>query len=200
MIIALLCAALAAPPAEARTAAPAALPETAPPEPSLVETQEAATRTAAGEADDDASRVARARRAHWAPVVHGQVGGKDDERARRGAYRGQPISEDDTAVGHSWAVVATWDLAQLVYAHDETQLALAHAHLARLRRQAADEAAELWLERRKRLLTFRKIAAGPDRAEAALLVLHLTAELDALTGGLFHELLLREQAELEPKP
>lgn len=199
MIIALLCAALAAPPLPARPGEASAAPEGAPSEPSLVEAQEAASRTAAGEADDDAARVARARKAHWAPVLRGQAGGKDDERARRGVSRGQPISLDDTGVGHSWVVVATWDLAQLIFAHDETQLALAHAHLARLRRQAADDAAELWLERHKQVSALRRLAAGPDRDEAALGLLDLTARLDALTGGLFHELLLREQADLEPK-
>ena len=147
--------------------------------------------------------------------MRGQFGGKDDERTRRGQYRGQPLDEDDVDVGHSWAVVATWDLAQLVYSHDEAQLVLAHAHLARLRRQAADEAAQVWTERRRRLAALRKLSAGADRGaergaehgaehgadrdEAALVLLRLTAELDALTGGLFHELLLREQAELEPK-
>src|ERR671934_25888 len=38
------------------------------PEPGLAETQAAAARRAAGEAAEDASRSARARSAHWAPV------------------------------------------------------------------------------------------------------------------------------------
>jgi len=51
---------------------------------------------------------------------------------------------------HTWSVTLTWDFAQLVYAREESQLALAHVHLARVRREAADRAASLWVERRQK--------------------------------------------------
>lgn len=163
-------------------------------EPGLEETQQAAARTAAGEAADDASRAQRARRAHWAPVVRGQVGFKQDERARRGVFRNAPLLEDDTGDGRVWAVALQWDLAQVIYAREESSLALTHAHLARLRSEAAAQAARLWTERRLKQLSLSSAPPGAQRLAAALELMALTAGLDALAGGLFHEALAREEA------
>jgi hypothetical protein len=171
-------------------------------EPGLEETQQAAAHRAAGDTADDASRTVRARRAHWAPVLHAQLGFKQDDKARRGVFRSAPLIEDDTGDGRAFGVVLQWDLAQVIYAREESALALAHAHLARLRSEAMAQAAKLWTQRRLKRLS---LPSGAPRLAAALELLNLTAELDALTGGLFHDALAREEAECaslsgEPKP
>jgi hypothetical protein len=134
------------------------------------------------------------RNAHWAPVVRGQAGWRDDQRSRRGEFRLAPLIEDDTGSARTWVVTVQWDLSQIIYAREESQLALAHAHLARLRREAAEKAGQLWVERTRARAALAGIEPGPRRLEAQLALLRLTAQLDALTGGLFREALSREEA------
>ena len=165
-----------------------------PPEPGLAQTQEAAARAAGGSAADDSSREARARRAHWAPQLRGQAQVRDDERSREGEFRLAPLREQDLAAGHAWSVVLAWDFSQIVYAREESQLALAHAQLARARREAAGRAAQLWIDRRQQRERWLAQPPGPLRAEACFAELRLTAELDALTSGLFRDALSREEA------
>ena len=164
-------------------------------EPGLEETQQAAPLKAAGDPAGDASRTLRARRAHWAPVLRGQLGFKQDDRARRGVIRNAPLVEDDTGDGRALGVVLQWDFAQLIYSRDESQLALAHAHLARLRTDAATQAGKLWTQRRLKRLSVSSSPPGPQRLAASLELLDLTAQLNALTGGLFHDALAREEGE-----
>ncbi len=185
-------AALAAPPSGAEDFS----------QPRLAEVQAAAARKAAADAADDASRTSRARNAHWAPVVRGQAGWKDDVRSRRGEFRLAPLIEDDTGAARAWAVTVIWDFSQVIYAREESQVALAHSHLARLRREAAERAGVLWVDRVRARVALAGIPPGPRRLEAQLEMLRLTAELDALTGGLFRDALAREEricTELEEK-
>jgi len=165
-------------------------------EPTLIEVQAAAARTAGGSVADDARRTARLRASHWAPVLRGELLRKEDARSRVGELRGYPLRQDDATVAHTWAVTLTWDFAQLVYAREETQLALAHVHLARVRREAAAKTASLWVERRQTRESLR-LLSGAARREAALDALRLAAELDALTGGLYRDIVATEQAALE---
>jgi hypothetical protein len=160
-------------------------------EPGLLDAQEAAARVAAGSAGEDRSRAGRARGAHWAPQLRVQALVRDDDRLRTGEFRLAPVREQDVSGGRSWSVTLTWDFAQVVFAREETQLALAHAHLARLRREAADRAAVLWSERQQA----RWLWASLRTREACLALLRLTAQLDALTGGLFREAAEREEAD-----
>lgn len=160
----------------------AAAPESQ--EPGLLRTQEAAAKAAGGTAAADAARLARARLSHWAPQIRGQLDGKDDARTRDGEFRLAPLKENDLGASRGWSVGVVWDFSQVIFAREETQLALAHAHLARLRDQSAERAAALWLER------MRAKRAKVD----CLQLLQLTAELDALTAGLFHEVVEREEA------
>jgi hypothetical protein len=165
-------------------------------EPTLLEAQAAAARTAAGSASSDADRSARLRASHWAPALRGQLLRRDDVRSRAGEYRGYPIRQDDAAAAHTWAITLTWDFAQLLYAREESQLALAHVHLARVRREAAEKAASLWIERREKRASLRELS-GAARREAVLDALRISAELDALTGGLYRDIVAREEAEIE---
>jgi len=163
-------------------------------EPGLPEAQAAAQRTAGGTAADDAARTARLRRSHWAPVLRGEILRRDDLRDRVGEVRGYPLRQQDWGAAATWSVTLTWDFAQLVYAREESQLALAHVHLARVRREAADRAAALWVERRQKRASMDALGGAAWR-EAALELLRVTAELDAVTGGLYRDLLAREEAE-----
>jgi uncharacterized protein YjiS (DUF1127 family) len=164
-------------------------------EPTLVEVQAAAARLAAGDAADDASRTSRLRASRLAPVVRGELIGKTDDRTRRGEYRLAPLREDDASEGRTWGIVLTWDLAQLVYSREEGQLALAHQHLARVRREAALQAAKLWIERRQKCAALQRLS-GPVRREAEFDLLRTTAELDALTGGLYREAVAEAEERL----
>jgi hypothetical protein len=163
-------------------------------EPGLLETQAAAARAAGGTDAEDASRVSRARLAHWAPQLRGQAQLKDDEKSRVGEFRLAPLREQDVGVGHAWAVVLAWDFSQVVYARDESQLALAHAHLSRLRREAAERAAQLFLERQRARALWLSAPPGPARLELCFAELRITAQLDALTNGLFRDAVSREEA------
>jgi uncharacterized protein YjiS (DUF1127 family) len=164
-------------------------------EPTLVEVQTAAARHAAGTFADDADRTSRLRASRLAPTVRGELIGKTDERTRRGEFRLAPLREDDASEARTWGVVVTWDLAQLVYSREEGQLALAHQHLARVRREVAFQAAKLWIERRQKCAALLKLS-GPLRREAHLDLLRITAELDALTGGLYREALAEAEERL----
>jgi hypothetical protein len=163
-------------------------------DPGLLEAQEAAARHAAGLASEDAGREARARTAHWAPQVRaqGSLRGSDDNRA--GQRYGSPLVEEDVAAVQTWSLSLSWDLSQVVFAKEETQLALARARLAELRREARCKAADLWVERQRELARFAGLAAGPQRFSACLTALRLTGELDALTFGLFRDAVERESA------
>lgn len=162
-------------------------------EPGLAETQDAAARAAGGVSADDASRLSRARLSHWAPELRGQAQLRDDERSRSGEYRLAPVKEQYLGTGHAWSVALSWDFAQVVYAREESQLALAHAQLARVRREAAQKAAQLWTDRRAARV--RWVTASPQaRGEACLALLRLTADLDALTAGLFREAVDAQEA------
>ena len=171
--------------------------EGAPPEPSVGEVQQAAARLAGGEAGEDASRTSRARAAHWAPVLHALVGRKDDAHVRDGQFRDAPVHLNDSGNSISWGISATWDLPQTIYSRDEAQLSHARLHLAKARLQAATEAARLFLDRREKLRALSGLPAGQVAARARLLleILRLTADLDARTGGLFHDALENEAAE-----
>ena len=173
---------------------PAGLSSEPEPEPGLGETAAAAARAAGGEAADDFSRESRARSAHWLPQLRTQALVRDDEKSRNGEYRLAPLHEQDLGAGHAWSVLLAWDFSQVVYAREESQLALAHAQLARARREAADKAAQLWIDRRVQRARWLSLSPGALRAEACFAELRLTAELDALTAGLFRDALSREEA------
>jgi hypothetical protein len=168
-------------------------------EPGLLELQEAAARAAGGTAIEDASRASRARLAHWAPQLRGQAQLRDDARSRLGEFRLAPLREQDASVGHAWAVVLAWDFSQVVYARDESQIALANAHLARLRREAAEKAAQLYVDRNRARARWLSQDSGPERTVACLDLLKLTADLDALTAGLLREAVASEERACREK-
>jgi hypothetical protein len=159
-------------------------------EPGRLATQEAAARLAGGSGAEDAARLARARNAHWAPQLRAQGGEREDERLRAGEFRAAPVREQDVGAGRNWSVTLSWDFAQLIFAREETQLALAQARLAHARREAAKRAGALWIERRQA----RALWLRTRTQESCFGLLQLTAELDALTAGLFHDVAEREES------
>jgi hypothetical protein len=163
-------------------------------DPGLLEVQEAAARVAAGLAADDASRESRARAAHWAPQLRAQGGAKTSDEFRTGQRYNAPLVEEDVGTGTNWSLLLSWDFAQVVYAREETQLALARAHLAAIRREARDKAAVLWIDRKRELAAWAAQPSGPQRLSSCLAALRLTAQLDAVTGGLYREALAKEEA------
>jgi hypothetical protein len=162
-------------------------------EPGMVEVQEAAARAAGGTSKEDASRASRARLAHWAPQLRGQAQLRDDAKSRLGEFRLAPLREQDVSVGRAWAVVLAWDFSQVVYARDESQIALANAHLARVRREAAEKAAQLYVDRHRARARWLSQEPGPERTVACFDLLKLTAELDALTAGLLRDAVASEE-------
>jgi hypothetical protein len=160
------------------------------PEPGLLETQEAAAKVAGGSSAEDAARVGRARAAHWIPQLRAQATAREDEKARAGEYRLAPLREQDVATGRTWLLMLSWDLSQVVFAREESQLALANAQLARARKEAAERAAQLWIERRMAQANWLAV----HTRDSCFALLRATAALVALTGGaLFREHAAREQ-------
>jgi len=159
-------------------------------EPGLLDTQEAAARVAGGSAALDAARLSRARAAHWAPQLRTQATLRADEKTRAGEFRLAPLLEQDAAAGRALLVALTWDFSQLIFAREETQLALAAAQLARVRREAAERAAQLWIDRQRA----QSIWLASGTRETCLGLLRLTAALAALTGGLYRDAAEREEA------
>jgi hypothetical protein len=159
-------------------------------EPGLLETQEAAARVAGGSAAQDAARLARARVAHWAPQIRGQAAAREEEKTRLGEFRLAPLREQDAGAGRNWALTVTWELSQVIFAREETQLVLAQIQLARVRREAADRAAQLWIERQRA----RALWTITRTRETCFALLRATAALVALSGGLFREAAAREEA------
>jgi hypothetical protein len=161
-------------------------------EPSLQDAQAAAARLAAGDAAGDASRVARARAAHWAPVVRGQLGGTTSEQTRDGVMYLDPLHWTNLGSATTWAVTLTWDLPSAIYARDENQLALSSVHLARVRREVVARTGLLYGSRKRKLAALRAQAgASPaTQLESALSLLETTA-------GLFAPALARVQARVD---
>ncbi|HUL59195.1 MAG TPA: hypothetical protein VLU43_07970 [Anaeromyxobacteraceae bacterium] len=186
-------AALAAPrlrppdaPPEAEGAADAlrALARASAGEPPIGEVQEAAARRAGGTDDPD---LARGRLAALLPRLSIEV--RHDQRSDRvaGLQGAGEVDYVRFAPGNAISVQATWELSRLVEPHPISEATRASSDRMRRRDEAVKRATELYFERRKLRLALlldppREIRA---RAEAEISLDRITAELDALTGGLY---------------
>jgi hypothetical protein len=158
-------------------------------EPSIAEVQVAAARHAEAATPDPAGLARRRRMAALLPRVTAQV------RHEENAYRVtglQGTSEVDylrSSPGTSYSLLATWELGDLVAATGEAAAAAAALARARRRDEAVHQATTLFFERRRRLAAL--LADPPPdaraRLEAELELARVTAELEALTGGLLAE-------------
>ena len=155
-------------------------------EPSIAAVQEAAARHAESATPDPAELARRRRLAALLPRLTAEV--RHEERDYR-VVGLQGTSEVDylrSSPGTSVALHATWELGDLVAATGEAAAAAAALARAKRRDEAVRQATSLHFERRRRLLALLS-DPPPDvraRLEAELELARVTAELDALTGGL----------------
>ncbi len=155
-------------------------------DPPVGQVQAAAARRVEAEVPDPALLAARRRVAAWLPRLQAEA--ERDERSYRvvGLQGTSEVDYARTSPGTRLSVRATWELPDLVASRGEPAAASAALSRARRRDEAVRRATELLYERRRRRL---QLALDPPaeplaRAEAELEVDRLTAELDALTGGL----------------
>lgn len=155
-------------------------------DPGIVEVQDAAAHVAerAIPAPDGLAR--RARLAALLPRFTAEY--RREERSYRvvGLQGSGEVDYTRLAPGSTVVVRATWELGELVAARGELAAASAEAERGRRRAEAVKRVTALYYERRRAQLALW--FAAPDgplaRAEAELEVDRLTADLDALTGGL----------------
>lgn len=114
---------------------------------------------------------------------------RHEERSHRvvGLQGSGEVDYLNLAPGTAVVLRATWDLGALVAARGELAAAQSAGEAARRRAEAVRRATALFYERRRALLALLLDPPGTERtrAEAEIDVDRMTAELDALTGGLF---------------
>lgn len=156
-------------------------------DPAVEEVQRAAAAQVRADAGALDSWERRARTAAWLPKLSLEY--RHDERATRVVGLNGNVESDYVrfSPGDQLAVRAAWDLDRLVFAPDELRAAATASQLMRRREEAVERATRLYFERRR--LRLRLALSPPDgaleRTESEIAIDAVTAELDALTGGLF---------------
>ncbi|HSN90480.1 MAG TPA: hypothetical protein VLS93_04570 [Anaeromyxobacteraceae bacterium] len=187
----LLAAALAGPPARAE-GAPApedlalrALARLAAGEPTAGDVQAAARRAEAS--GDPTSLPGRGRTAALLPRLTAEYRYGESTTHTLGLQGSGEVDYARFAPGSSILVRATWDLGELLSPPGELAALAAAADRARRRDEAVRRATALYFERaRLRLALVLDPPATPRAwAEAEIEIDRVTAELDALTGGLY---------------
>ncbi|BDG09053.1 hypothetical protein [Anaeromyxobacter paludicola] len=152
-------------------------------EPPIDVCQRAAARGLPGDPELAESWRVRARAAALVPQLSAEY--RHDERGR---WYG--VGSDDllrSAPADTFSVRATWTLAHLVFTPEEPRAVTAAAELSRRRQERVERVTRLYFHRRRLRLSLA--LSPPDepraRAELAVEIDEVTAELDALTGGLF---------------
>lgn len=172
-------------PAEVRAARAAALARIG--EPSVEAVQRAAAAQLDGEAEQLESLRRRARRSAWLPRLTAEVE-HDDRSTRVVGFTGSGESDYlRLSPGTRAGVRATWELDRLAFSRDELAVAEAQARAARQCRERVEQATRLFFLRLR--LKVELALAAPEgtleRLRSELELGRVTAELDALTGGLF---------------
>jgi hypothetical protein len=175
----------AAPPIEPEVAALRALARVAAADPDVEEVQRAAA-DGAGADPDRLGWSVRTRSAAWLPTLTLQA--SRAQRDTRVVGVTGTVESDYVRYTPSLelGVRAAWDLDRLVFARDETDAAWTAAKLRERRDERLRHATRLYYQRRRLLV---QLALEPPReplarAERENQVREITAELDALTGGL----------------
>jgi hypothetical protein len=156
-------------------------------EPGIAEVQEAAAREAERDGPSIDAFPGRSRLAALLPRLTTEY--RHDERSYRvvGLQGSGEVDYLRLAPGNTFLVRATWDLGSLVAAKGELAAFSAAQARARRRDAAVRRATAAFFDRRRVMLAL--LVDPPTtalaRAEAELALDRLTAELDALTGGLF---------------
>jgi hypothetical protein len=155
-------------------------------DPDVADVRAAAAREVDGGAASPQGWARRSRLAALLPRVTAEW--RHDEQAYRvvGLQASGEVDYQRLSPGTSFAVRASWDLGTLVAAREELAAGAAAAARAQRREEAVARATALFHERRRARLALLLAppATALARAEAALALDRITAELDALTGGL----------------
>jgi hypothetical protein len=189
--LALLSALAAAPPgvapARAEPDAYRALAAVSAGEPGIAEVQEAAAREAERGGPDIEGFPGRSRLSALLPRLTAEY--RREERSYRvvGLQGSSEVDYLRFNPGTAFIVRATWDLGTLVAAKGEIAGAYAASARAQRREAAVRRATAVFFDRRRAMLSLvlEPPVTALARAEAELAVDRLTAELDALTGGIF---------------
>lgn len=192
MLLPVLAALLAAPPAAAANTVsgadvPRLLARLAAADPPIDEVQRAAALRAAPSPGEAASWSGRARWASWLPRLTASY--RHDERSQHtlGLTSTAEVDYVRLAPGDEGRIQLTWNLADIAFSDAEVRTAEAAARAARLRSEAAEKATRLYFKRRG-LLAALWMAPPEDaaaRTAAELALDEVTAELDFITGGLY---------------
>lgn len=129
----------------------------------------------------------RVRTAAWLPRLSVEFR-REEHSTRTVGLTGTVESDYVRVTPGSWfGVRAAWDLDSLLFTADELRAAETAARLRRRREEAVQRVTRLYFQRlRLRLLLVLSPPANAlERAESELALETATAELDALTGGLY---------------
>ncbi len=156
-------------------------------EPGVAEVQRAAAREAHADPEELEAWRRRAGRAAWLPRLSAEVRREDRTYRITGLTGSGEVDYLRAAPGTVAVVRAVWELDALVFAAGEVRAAEAAARLLRHREDLVARATRLYFERQR--LRAALVLSPPEevaeRADRELALEETTAELDALTGGLF---------------
>lgn len=156
-------------------------------EPSTREVQAAAAREVEQAVPDPAALAARRRLAALLPRLTAEI--RSDQQSYRvvGLQGSSEVDYARSSPGTTLRVQATWELSDLLAWRGEPPATSAALSRHRRREEAMRRATSLCFERRRLLvlLALDPPATALARAEAELELDRTTAELDALTGGLY---------------
>jgi len=156
-------------------------------DPPISRVQAAAAAQVEAAVPDPAALAERRRFAALLPRLTAEF--RSDQRSYRvtGLQGSGEVDYTHASPGTTVSLQATWELADLWAGRSEPAGASAALSRLRQREAAVRQATQLYYERRRllALLTLDPPATPAGRAEAELELSRTTAELDALTGGLF---------------
>lgn len=156
-------------------------------EPGVEEVQRAAAAGVPADPEELESWRRRAGRAAWLPRLSAEVRREDRTYRIYGLTGSGEVDYLRAAPGTVAAVRAVWDLGALIFSPDEVRAAEAAARLLRHRGDLVTRATRLYFERQR--LRAALVLSPPEdvaeRADRELALEEMTAELDALTAGLF---------------
>lgn len=137
------------------------------------------------------SYVSRARRAAWLPELRLRM---DRRFGRRESLDVPSISTTltsplglDTVDDVRYEARVTWDLARLVFSHDELAAQSQSMHMAEMRRDLEIAVSRLYFERRRLRLDRASANASDRTVRRELRLREIEAELDALSQGAFSQ-------------
>jgi hypothetical protein len=101
--------------------------------------------------------------------------------------------DDETKYkNNNWSISVTWELGDLIYSDDQTNIDVRSKLMVQLRDDILDEVTKLYFERIRVKMEINNLSIEDSRkrCEKELKLQELTASLDALTGGYFssHEI------------